>query len=465
MASTAPKVLILLSAIVLSSCENMNSSYFSKNMLEKVFSSSNNDKSAAEPVYNSQAGNGKSLVNIVDRFAPKARFDSGFSKAISFALERDPTVAVAERELASAKTAVDLLSVKREFQVSSSIYGGIEDISDETAGLAVVLDARRLIYDGGKLDAKISSQKYTVSAYESALKATTNRRAAELAELCIELERFQKLNDQIESRLGILDPLIKQLETVAEAGLGNVSQVAAAQRTVAMIRVKQADVAEKLQMHRLKFQNAFGAIPEQSLFEESSLSAFIPETIVKDDFLQAPLLQMHYFEYRALEAEIASIEAKNEFDVTLDLRAQKPLGGSEKDSDESVGFILTKTLYNGNAFDLEMNQAVSNAEAKMAKITAVFNETKNIVEASGQSIRAMNLAISLARDNAKVSADEIAYLRRQLIIGESTLDSVLSAEARLYDAKATEINFIADRRKGQLGMLGSLGLLTTAFNL
>ena len=48
----------------------------------------------------------------------------------------------------------------------------------------------------------------------------------------------------------------------------------------------------------------------------------------------------------------------------------------------------------------------------------------------------MKRNIELARDNAKVSADEILYLRQQLVIGGSTLDSVLSAEARLYEAEA-----------------------------
>ena len=37
--------------------------------------------------------------------------------------------------------------------------------------------------------------------------------------------------------------------------------------------------------------------------------------------------------------------------------------------------------------------------------------------------------------------EEISYLRQQLVIGGSTLDSVLTAEAHLYDAEAKEINF------------------------
>ena len=76
----------------------------------------------------------------------------------------------------------------------------------------------------------------------------------------------------------------------------------------------------------------------------------------------------------------------------------------------------------------------------------------------------MKIAISMARENAKVTTDEIRYLKQQLIIGGSTLDSVLSAEARLYEAEA-EINFIAEQRKAHLLILASLSLLSNLTDL
>ena len=51
---------------------------------------------------------------------------------------------------------------------------------------------------------------------------------------------------------------------------------------------------------------------------------------------------------------------------------------------------------------------------------------------------------------------EIVPLRQQLIIGGSTLETVLSAEARLYEAESQEINF-ADKRKSQLLIASTLG--------
>ena len=62
------------------------------------------------------------------------------------------------------------------------------------------------------------------------LQASKERRAAELATFWVDLERYQDLEKLMSARLAVLSPLFGQLETVADAGIGDVSKVAAAQR-------------------------------------------------------------------------------------------------------------------------------------------------------------------------------------------------------------------------------------------
>ena len=57
------------------------------------------------------------------------------------------------------------------------------------------------------------------------------------------------------------------------------------------------------------------------------------------------------------------------------------------------------------------------------------------------------------------------YLRKQLVIGGSTLDSVLSAESRLYEAESKEIRFRTEKFKSQVLIVSSLGLLSGAIGL
>ena len=88
-----------------------------------------------------------------------------------------------------------------------------------------------------------------------------------------------------------------------------------------------------------------------------------------------------------------------------------------------------------------------------------------MVKTASQNITSMEKAILLAKKNAQVTADEINYLRQQLVIGGSTLDSVLSAEARLYEAESKEIGFVTEMRKSELSILAALGLLGTLFDV
>ena len=113
----------------------------------------------------------------------------------------------------------------------------------------------------------------------------------------------------------------------------------------------------------------------------------------------------------------------------------------------------------------EIDEAQAVAEAALAEVEATYREGVSVVEAAQQSRESLQKSIYMARENIKLTADEIAYLRQQLIIGGSTLDSVLSAEARLYDAESKEIMLIAEKRKAELLVASALGLLGPAFDL
>ena len=56
-------------------------------------------------------------------------------------------------------------------------------------------------------------------------------------------------------------------------------------------------------------------------------------------------------------------------------------------------------------------------------------------------------------------------LEQQLNIGGSSLDSVLTAKARLYDATARQINLQAEQKISEISILATLGVLTSAIGL
>jgi outer membrane protein TolC len=416
-------------------------------------------ENASEPAI-SQISKQKTLANILKGSAASVDLSKGFTKSIAAAVLSDPSVIAAADEVDALKARIESVQAQKEIQFSGTIYGGAEDISDKTSGLAAVLNANRVIYDGGKIDSQIEADKQRLMAAQYAFEARLNERALQLASIWIDLDRYGKLSTEIESRLMILNPLIEQLEKITTAGVGDVTQVAAAQRTVAEIRVIQTDVSERLAQTRVSFTNAFGRLPANGSLETGVFENKVPAKISQNMEHSAPLLRAQYASYLAAEADLAAIKARKSFDIGFEAQVSRPFGGSEYDSKESIGLVLRKNFYDGGQLAADEAQAAARVEGALAQIRSIYREGELSVKNAQQTITSMNNAIKLARDNASIATEEIAYLRKQLIIGGSTLDSVLSAEARLYDAESKEINFQADRHKAQLGILSSLGLLS-----
>ena len=147
----------------------------------------------------------------------------------------------------------------------------------------------------------------------------------------------------------------------------------------------------------------------------------MPETISKEIANRSASIQMRYADYMASEANLQAVLLRDGIKVGFESRITLPFGASTRDSDESIGFALSKTLFNGKKNDSEIEQARAQVEANIANLNNSYREGSRVIKNAQQNIRSMENAIDLARKNAQVASDEIVYLRKQLVIGGSTL--------------------------------------------
>ena len=453
---------ILLSSLFLSACELPNISQ----VKEVSASLINLDKlsGGGQPAKVSGVANYTPLPldDILENSLANKNQGSDFVTSLKYAIETDHSINAKRRDIEAKLAAVAIANAQKDFQVGTTLYGGVEDVTDNTKGLAVALNASRLVFDGGKLDSQISSSMFEIEASKMELSAAIDQRARELCHTWLELEKYKSLQAQIDKRLSVLDPLIEQLEKVVEAGVGDVGKVTAAQRTVSAIRVEQTKVAEGLAQARLEFANSFGTLNQDIDFNYDLLSNLVPSDISDDLVQNAPLLKAQYANYQASLAKVRALKAKDGFEVGFEARAMMPFAGSEYSSDESIGLIGRKTLFNGGMLDSEIKEAESLAAARLARIKATYRTGSRSIRTAIQNIESMDKAILVAKQNAKLTSDEIVYLRQQLIIGGSTLDSVLSAEARLYEAESKEIKLLTEKYKSELDVVSTVGLLSRA---
>ena len=385
---------------------------------------------------------------------------SDFISTVKYAIETDPNIISMKRDIEAKLASVLRQRAQKEFQVGTTVYGGYEDFTENEKGLALAFNASRLVFDGGKLDLQIESAQLDVVSAKMNLSASINKRAYELCRIWLDLDKYRTLQRQIDKRLAVLDPLIVQLEQVAKAGIGDVSKVTAAQRTVSAIRVEQTNIGDRLAQAQLEFSNAFGFVAKDVNFDYDFISELVPVKISDELVQNSPLLQSQYASYQSATATAASLRAKDGFDVGFEARVMKPFAGSGKESDESLGLVGRKTLFNGNMLESEIEEAEAIVKVRAAQIQATYRKGLSSIETAFQNIVSMNKAILIAKENAKLTKDEIIYLKQQLVIGGSTLDSVLSAEATLYEAESKEIKFLTEKRKSELLIVSTLGLLS-----
>jgi adhesin transport system outer membrane protein len=406
-----------------------------------------------------------SLAEAVSETKPKVNVDGGFSKALSEAIKLDPKVQAAKAEIIKRQSALGIAKANLDFQFSGTVYGGVEDLTDKTTGIAAVLSASKMLYDGGQVAKNISAEQYGVQAALEGYHALLDERALEVSKTWVELERYQKLNNLISGRLAVLDPLIEQLERVADAGVGDATQVAAAQRTVSMIRVTETDIQERLAQAELHFIRIFGNLPKRTKFASKFISKAVPTKITEKMMLASPGLMANYVGYLSSVESLRAVEARGGITVGFETKLQRPFGGSGYDSDESIGVVVRKTMYDGSKLDAEIVGAQAAVQSQKAKLQDTYRTGRGVVEAAMQTIKSMDKAVDMALSNAQALDDEITLLRKQLVIGQSTLDSVLSAEARRYDAESKEINFTVDKSIAELTVLSAVGRLSSLIGI
>ena len=71
----------------------------------------------------------------------------------------------------------------------------------------------------------------------------------------------------------------------------------------------------------------------------------------------SPALLSQYAKYQSRLARVRAVRAKDVFDVGFEAKAMRPFAGSEYESDESIGLVGRKTLYNGGILEQELKEA------------------------------------------------------------------------------------------------------------
>ena len=123
-----------------------------------------------------------------------------------------------------------------------------------------------------------------------------------------------------------MSPLFGQLETVADAGIGDVSKVAAAQRVMSRIRVTQTDIM-KIRASEV-IRKLIWSFALEMRYDQDLIANSVPIEITEDMIRSAPALRAEYLSYKSTLAQIEAASLKDDINVGFESRLQRPLGNS-----------------------------------------------------------------------------------------------------------------------------------------
>ena len=389
--SILTKITLPTSLLFLSSCQvsdlAQNPLVSLRNSAEHMLNEANAEAT------NTRLSNVLSVKDVVAQASPKINVDAGFVAAVTAGVNSDPKVKISKSEILQQQARLGITKSRLDFQFSGTVYAGIEDVTDDTKGIAGVLSASKVMYDGGQISNTVSADEYVLQSALEGYRAALDKSAFEISGAWVELERYQGLNTLILGRLAVLDPLINQLEQIADAGVGDATKVAAAQRTVAMIRVTQTDIEENLAQAELKFTQLLGKLPMKTTFDAALVAKAVPRRVTDEMIMAAPGLLSIYFSYLASLQTLEASKARNSVVVGFETKVQRPFGQSGYDSDESIGFVVRKTLYDGDKLASEILAAQATVYRQEESIRDNYRRVKKGVDAATQSILAMDKAI------------------------------------------------------------------------
>lgn len=287
------------------------------------------------------AGSGGSVEMAHSVHGSAIRFDI-HHEALGHAIAMSPAVRAARMRLDEGSALMaELRSGSRTQLTASATAGGVAELEgsgDRRAGGGLEMNASRLLYDGGRLAARVDAagaRRIGQEAEVLAIASETGRDAA-LAWIAVW---------QARSRLALLGesltrarPLLAQVEEVIAAGALDRTAGLSLRRRMLDIEAREAELRSDLRVALREFERFFGTLPPGDLAAPGALStpADLERIVARLD--SAPRIVLAAAEIVASDRDLSAARAEARPVVRAGARLSNPLTAR---SEPEVGIGLT----------------------------------------------------------------------------------------------------------------------------
>ena len=386
-------------------------------------------------------------------------------EALVQAYQTNPSLEVSRAQLRSQDESVVQAGAGTRPSVSLSgvtAYSADIDALDDPANtLRASLDARLVVFDGGRTADAVNAAANMVFASRENLKASDQSVLLSAATAYLDVRRDQKFLALAQNDVAVIEQQVKAMQDRFAVGAVTRTDVALVQARLAATKTSLAASSGRLALSKEIFRAVVGVEPI-NLQAVPSLPK-LPNSLSEAESIamrEHPAILAARFVEKAAGFDIARARAASFGTVTLGAGVEYSNIASLEKTQASVSLSGQIPIYNGGTLSSSIRSAAQILESSKASTQNVMRQIRQSTASSWANIRVGRASITAA--NLQIEASQIAYdaVKEETRLGSRTTLDLLDAEQDLLSARSSLASAQRDEYVAALNLLSSMGLLT-----
>lgn len=399
-------------------------------------------------------------------FMPLGASAVTLQEALIEAYQTNPSLEISRASLRSQDESVVQAGAGKRPSVSVSgvtAYTADTDaLNDSTNTLRASLDARLVIFDGGRTADAVNAAAYMVFASRENLKASDQSVLLSAATAYLDVRRDQKFLALAQNDVTVIEQQVKAMQDRFAVGAVTRTDVALVQARLAATKTSLAASSGRLALSKEIYRAVVGGEPV-NLHTAPPLPR-LPKSLAESESIamrEHPSILASKFAEKAAEFDIARARAAKLGSLTLGGSVEysnfpDPSGNTQA----SISLSGQIPIYNGGVMNSSIRSAAQILESRKATTQNVMRQIRQSTASSWANIRVGRASIIAA--NLQIEASQIAYnaIKEETRLGSRTTLDLLDAEQDLLEARSNLASAQRDEYVAGLNLLSSMGLLT-----
>lgn len=433
------KYLLLPAGIALSACGNQIPDVLSKSYLAQ------GEKIVIE-------------TETIDKIAPQTvktvPISNDLYAAIVTAVKHHPQYLSAQATLREAELNLAINAASTKPQLSASLFSGLDDIENLTAGSIGSLNLQTLLFDSGKSQLQQLSDEVNLEIAKLGLDQVE-------AELMLghyrdfnTLNSLKNIEEIYSGKKQIINEYTQRLETMKLAGVIDSTAISAAQRinndidkNLALTKIDRELIEEKLSLYFKNVTLPRNAIKKQTSKLNKSKVSLNANLDVKRSYLLV----------RSADITVEQAKKTNSYDVILQSGVRQTIGNS-LDTQPTLGISISKPLYRGGLQEAQISTAEASRDRTVSEFETAYARVKQEIKLIDVNLGATEKKLNIIRQETDFSRSEIKRINSQLQIGRSSINDLISEEYNLLELELQTIQLEKETADLKLQKLNLLNL-------